>query len=214
MRVIALSVVALAALSSLVACAPEGVLQDGEESVDDSADSLSALGKKIVGSFRYGSGENFYETLTLAKDGTYSGSWKPCPHTAKCAEYFETGKWKAKAPNHLTLTPSTDAPEQFKLKVAGDGSGFKITTASGASEKFLREVPSDDFCGGIGALQCDDGLVCVLEGDFPDAGGTCTDCPIPSCAAPPPDCHYEAAPGPVTSCPTGCGTLVCGPSGV
>lgn len=29
------------------------------------------------------------------------------------------------------------------------------------------------FCGGIGGLPCPDGFVCVLEGDYPDAGGSC-----------------------------------------
>lgn len=211
------SVLALAFVSSLAACAPEGVVEDNDESVADASESLSALGKKLVGSFRYGDGENFYETLTLAKNGTYSGSWKPCPHLAKCAEHLETGKWKAKAPNHLTLTPYNDAGEHYTLSIAGDGSGFKITSASGTTERFLREgasgEPSGPFCGGIAGIQCDGGLTCVLDGDYPDAGGTCTDCPIPSCAPPPRDCHYEAAGGPVTACPSGCGTLVCGPSG-
>ena len=29
------------------------------------------------------------------------------------------------------------------------------------------------FCGGIAAIPCPTGLTCVLEGDFPDAGGRC-----------------------------------------
>jgi hypothetical protein len=213
-HVITRSAIALFVLSSLAGCAPDGVVQDSDESVDNSSESLSELGKKLVGSFRYGDGENVYETLTLEKNGTYSGSWKPCPHAAKCAEHLETGKWKAKAPNHLTLTPSTDAPEHYTLSIAGDGSGFKITTASGTTEKFARDGQSASFCGGIGALPCDGNLVCLLDGDYPDAGGTCTDCPIPSCAPPPAGCHYEASTAPTTSCPTGCGTLVCGPSDV
>ncbi len=30
-----------------------------------------------------------------------------------------------------------------------------------------------DFCGGIAGFQCQEGLTCVLDGDYPDAGGTC-----------------------------------------
>lgn len=29
------------------------------------------------------------------------------------------------------------------------------------------------FCGGIGAIQCKKGLVCKLDGTYPDAGGIC-----------------------------------------
>lgn len=36
-----------------------------------------------------------------------------------------------------------------------------------------------------------------------------TPCPIPSCVAPPPHCHYEWEPPPPNECPTGCGKLVC-----
>lgn len=142
----------------------------------------------------------------------HGGARSTAPHHARVGD-----QWKAKAPNHLTLTPYSDAGEHYTLSIAGDGSGFKITSASGTTERFLREgasgEPSGPFCGGIAGIQCDGGLTCVLDGDFPDAGGTCTDCPIPSCAPPPADCHYEAAGGPVTACPSGCGTLVCGPSG-
>ena len=30
-----------------------------------------------------------------------------------------------------------------------------------------------EFCGGIAAFQCGEGLVCVLDGSYPDAGGAC-----------------------------------------
>ena len=35
------------------------------------------------------------------------------------------------------------------------------------------------FCGGIGAIQCPENEICVLQGNFPDAGGTCE--PAPFC---------------------------------
>lgn len=30
-----------------------------------------------------------------------------------------------------------------------------------------------EFCGGIGGIPCEPGLKCEIEGDYPDAGGTC-----------------------------------------
>lgn len=30
-----------------------------------------------------------------------------------------------------------------------------------------------EFCGGIAAIACPDGLECVRDGSYPDAGGTC-----------------------------------------
>ncbi|CAE6444168.1 unnamed protein product [Rhizoctonia solani] len=34
-------------------------------------------------------------------------------------------------------------------------------------------APLGGFCGGIIGIQCEKGLVCKLEGNFPDAGGIC-----------------------------------------
>jgi hypothetical protein len=65
------------------------------------------------------------------------------------------------------------------------------------------------FCGGIAAIQCPAGFECALDGSYPDAGGTCVACSVPSCAAPPAGCHYEAAPVETGACPTGCGKLAC-----
>ena len=30
-----------------------------------------------------------------------------------------------------------------------------------------------EFCGGIAGFQCEEGLICALDGSYPDAGGTC-----------------------------------------
>ncbi len=30
-----------------------------------------------------------------------------------------------------------------------------------------------EFCGGIAVFECEAGLTCVYDGNYPDAGGTC-----------------------------------------
>lgn len=43
------------------------------------------------------------------------------------------------------------------------------------NEEYMNAGRAGDFCGGIapGAFPCAHGFVCVLKGDYPDAGGTC-----------------------------------------
>ncbi len=47
---------------------------------------------------------------------------------------------------------------------------FRGECADSAGQKLGKE---GEFCGGIAALPCDSGLDCVLEGNYPDAGGKC-----------------------------------------
>lgn len=37
----------------------------------------------------------------------------------------------------------------------------------------LAGTPTPRFCGGIAAIKCPVGYKCVLDGDYPDAGGKC-----------------------------------------
>lgn len=48
------------------------------------------------------------------------------------------------------------------------------------------DVIGGQFCGGIGGLQCPEGLKCQLEGTYPDAGGRCV--PTNYCDTPQ-DCY-------------------------
>ena len=54
---------------------------------------------------------------------------------------------------------------------------------SATEDQQLTEAPGPGelggFCGGIGFIQCNDGLACELHGDYPDAGGTCVAAPEP-----------------------------------
>jgi len=63
------------------------------------------------------------------------------------------------------------------------------------------------FCGGIGGLPCPDGFVCVLDGSYPDAGGSCQ----------PAACTYEGQdylPGDSFPALDGCNTCSCTDSGM
>ncbi len=52
-----------------------------------------------------------------------------------------------------------------------------IPIREGICDKPIVESNSN-FCGGIAAVQCKEGYVCQLDGDYPDAGGKCVyDCP-------------------------------------
>lgn len=50
-----------------------------------------------------------------------------------------------------------------------DGSGSSSSSVSTQRPLALE----GEFCGGIAAFQCAQGLTCVYDGTYPDAGGTC-----------------------------------------
>lgn len=45
--------------------------------------------------------------------------------------------------------------------------------ARSTGEYTLSATASSQFCGGIAGFQCPTGLKCLLDGNYPDAGGTC-----------------------------------------
>jgi hypothetical protein len=59
-----------------------------------------------------------------------------------------------------------------------DGTGPSLDPAGGKTDS----IDSKKFCGGIVGIQCPKGLTCKLDGDYPDAGGTCV--PEGYCDAP------------------------------
>lgn len=38
---------------------------------------------------------------------------------------------------------------------------------------FVEDISKDAMCGGIAAIQCDEGYTCELDGNYPDASGIC-----------------------------------------
>lgn len=52
--------------------------------------------------------------------------------------------------------------------------GTSNGSSSSSSADTTRPLAQEgEFCGGIAGFQCDTGLTCNYEGDYPDAGGTC-----------------------------------------
>lgn len=62
----------------------------------------------------------------------------------------------------LLLVACTPTPQ--------DGSGNPET---GSGSIVTEGALEGEFCGGIAAIECATGLVCQLDGNYPDAGGTC-----------------------------------------
>lgn len=66
----------------------------------------------------------------------------------------------------------------------GEGAGSSASSAGSSASS------TGAFCGGIAALPCPVGQMCLLDGSYPDAGGTCV--PIPSSLGPMIDGRAEA----------------------
>jgi hypothetical protein len=60
--------------------------------------------------------------------------------------------------------------------------------------------PAGDFCGGIAAFQCPQLFQCVLDGDYPDAGGHCESVPPPPPPSTPSCVDACGGPGPGGAC--------------
>jgi hypothetical protein len=54
-----------------------------------------------------------------------------------------------------------------------DAHSSKSSTSSASSPRAKADL--GEFCGGIAAFQCKDGLSCKFDGTYPDAGGKCVD---------------------------------------
>jgi Pacifastin inhibitor (LCMII) len=81
----------------------------------------------------------------------------------------------------------------------------EMSTLNGQWKGHWEDGPcdaTDQFCGGFAGLPCPDGFMCVLQGSYPDAGGTCQ----------PVGCNYEGtdyAPGESFPSSDGCNTCSC-----
>ena len=181
MRSLLTSSLILASALAFFGCAAntnQGV--DGTESVGDSKDSVSSFSKSLVGSYEYlatGSTTQFYTTLVLGSDSSYSADTKPfCPPGTICPLYIkhEEGTWKATTSRGgtLFLTTSFGDKKTFSVRVAADE--IKIAEGSGI-EHLTRLAHVGEHCGGnmTTARKCETGLVCFGGPLVGDVGGTC-----------------------------------------
>lgn len=59
------------------------------------------------------------------------------------------------------------------LTACGAEEGKPLDPETGQGEVIQQKSREGEFCGGIAAFQCDEGLTCQYEGTYPDAGGVC-----------------------------------------
>jgi len=63
------------------------------------------------------------------------------------------------------------------LPAPPDSASFPTPTSTSPPSQTPTAIPSPvsqgKFCGGIAGIQCPTGLMCKLDGNYPDAGGTC-----------------------------------------
>jgi|GEM_PF-2401823 len=56
-----------------------------------------------------------------------------------------------------------------------DASGSSVATGTGSTSSIVERPRAKDgeLCGGIAGIECDFGMICMYEGAYPDAAGTC-----------------------------------------
>lgn len=84
---------------------------------------------------------------------------QPVPNQTPPANYSQ--------PPPIVVENETQLPPE-EIPVPPAGNGTNQTPPQPREPGKLGE-----FCGGIAAFQCEDNLTCILEGAYPDAGGTC-----------------------------------------
>lgn len=86
---------------------------------------------------------------------------------------------------HIALQGRTDivigddgvTVTEFMIVDAGTDSTSSAAVNAANSVSSVAELPRSkegETCGGIAALQCDFGLICIYDGAYPDAAGTCS----------------------------------------
>ena len=76
--------------------------------------------------------------------------------------------------DELTMTPLSMIKRSLLVGSLLLLSACNPNSPSGATGGGGRPLAKEgEFCGGIAAFQCDTGLTCKYDGDYPDAGGTC-----------------------------------------
>jgi hypothetical protein len=126
------------------------------------------------------SGALDYENVTPvpAKEGSDSALERP-----SCLLLPKTGSCKAAMPRYF-FNQATGECDVFTWGGCGGVVPFETMDACQQSCEVAEAPPvriteppltaePGGFCGGIVGIQCPDGHTCVLDGKYPDAGGTC-----------------------------------------
>lgn len=88
----------------------------------------------------------------------------------------------SKCPDGVKCSECENEKETFSNRCMAKCEGAVVITDGACPEDDEDETEdggsSGDFCGGIAGIQCKEGYICKLEGNYPDAGGKCVyDCP-------------------------------------
>jgi len=103
---------------------------------------------------------------------------------------------------------SMPAPGPASHKTTKPHAGLFVISDRTSLMKSIEEIMTDQgFQSQSAGMSCSASIFSVrLAESF--SSGSCT---FIDCAAPPPGCSYQNPPRDHNGCPTGCGTLVCGP---
>lgn len=74
-----------------------------------------------------------------------------------------------------SMSSTTSSSSSRTSSSSSTTSSMSSTTSPSSSSSTMGMNPrgEGEFCGGIAAFPCQDGLRCQLEGSYPDAGGHC-----------------------------------------
>lgn len=61
----------------------------------------------------------------------------------------------------------------FLSACRGESKSDSLTPETGQGGVLYGGAGEGEFCGGIAAFPCEEGLTCKYDGEYPDAGGTC-----------------------------------------
>ncbi len=169
--IFAATVLGLALSLGVSACAVDAGSSSSTDAVASTAETLSALGNKVVGQYTRtiakGNWEEF-ETLSLSADGTYAAT-KPSP--TKGDPIPEAGSFRT-ASGDLILSPSRASSKRYTLSITS--SGITITRAGTTHAEQLDKVVAPVTCATSG--DCASGQECRFVSICPPAppgGVTC-----------------------------------------
>lgn len=90
---------------------------------------------------------------------------------------YEDGHIALKGRTDIVIGDDGVTVTEFAIVDAGtDATSSAAVAASGSASSVVERPRSKEgeICGGIAGFQCDFGLICIYDGAYPDAAGTCS----------------------------------------